>query len=143
MLPRELPEVEGYDIYANLIPAKTVGGDFYEFIPLNDNSLAVAIGDVADKGVPAALFMAMVRSFLRAEARLGASPRKVLEAVNGHLLELNDKGIFVTVLLGILNTKTHQFTYSRAGHDLPILIHPGGAAQQLQKGDGHDWRKRA
>ena len=136
MLPRELPEVEGYDIFANLIPAKTVGGDFYEFIPLNDTSVAIAIGDVADKGVPAALFMAMVRSFLRAEARLGASPRKVLEAVNGHLLELNDKGIFVTVLLGILNTKTHQFTYSRAGHELPILIDSGGAAQQLEKGEG-------
>jgi serine phosphatase RsbU (regulator of sigma subunit) len=136
MLPRTIPEFEGYEIYANLIPAKTVGGDFYEFIPLSDDSLAIAIGDVADKGVPAALFMAMVRSFLRAETRLGVSPKEVLEAVNSHLLELNDKGIFVTILLGILNSKTHQFIYSRAGHELPILIDYEGSVKQLYKGEG-------
>ncbi len=136
MLPRTIPEVEGYDLYADLIPAKTVGGDFYEFIPLSDDSLAIAIGDVADKGVPAALFMAMVRSFLRAEARDGVSPTKVLEAVNDHLLELNDKGIFVTILLGILNSRTHQFTYTRAGHELPVLIDNKGSVKQLSPGKG-------
>ncbi|MGI9569218.1 MAG: SpoIIE family protein phosphatase, partial [Desulfobulbia bacterium] len=136
MLPRTIPEFEGYEIYANLIPAKTVGGDFYEFIPLSDDSLAIAIGDVADKGVPAALFMAMVRSFLRAETRLGVSPKEVLEAVNSDLLELNDKGVFVTILLGILNSKTHQFVYSRAGHELPILIDCEGSVKQLYKGEG-------
>ena len=136
MLPRTIPEFEGYEIYANLIPAKTVGGDFYDFIPLCDDSLAIAIGDVADKGVPAALFMAMVRSFLRAETRLGVSPKEVLEAVNSHLLELNDKGIFVTILLGILNSKTHQFVYSRAGHELPILIGYEGSVKQLYRGVG-------
>ena len=136
MLPRTIPEVEGYDIYADLIPAKTVGGDFYDFIPLSDDSLAIAIGDVADKGVPAALFMAMVRSFLRAEARLGASPKKVLEAVNNHLLELNDKGIFVTILFGILNSRAHRFTYTRAGHELPVLIDKNGSVEQLSRGKG-------
>jgi sigma-B regulation protein RsbU (phosphoserine phosphatase) len=136
MLPRTIPEIEGYDIYADLIPAKTVGGDFYEFIPLTDDSLAIAIGDVADKGVPAALFMAMVRSFLRAEARDGVSPTKVLEAVNDHLLELNDKGIFVTILLGILNSRTHQFTYTRAGHELPVLIDNKGSVKHLSRGKG-------
>ena len=136
MLPRAIPKVEGYDIYADLIPAKTVGGDFYDFIPLSDDSLAIAIGDVADKGVPAALFMAMVRSFLRAEARLGASPKKVLEAVNNHLLELNDKGIFVTILFGILNSRAHRFTYTRAGHELPVLIDKNGSVEQLSRGKG-------
>lgn len=136
MLPRTIPRFEGYEIYADLVPAKTVGGDFYEFIPLGEDSLAIAIGDVADKGIPAALFMAMVRSFLRAETRPGISPRKVLEAVNSHLLELNDKGIFVTILLGFLNRKTHQFTYTRAGHELPILIDYKGSAKQLYKGEG-------
>ena len=136
MLPRSIPHLEGYEIYANLIPAKTVGGDFYEFIPLGDDSLAIAIGDVADKGIPAALFMAMVRSFLRAEVNPETSPKKVLELVNGHLLELNDKGIFVTILLGILNKKTHQFTYTRAGHELPILIDSKGSVKQLYKGEG-------
>lgn len=136
MLPRSIPNLEGYEIYANLIPAKTVGGDFYEFIPLSDDSIAIAIGDVADKGVPAALFMAMVRSFLRAEVKPGVSPKYVLEAVNNHLLELNDKGIFVTLLFGILNNKTHQFIYSRAGHELPILMDHKGAIKQLDKGAG-------
>lgn len=136
MLPRSVPSFEGYEIYANLIPAKSVGGDFYEFIPLGNNSLAIAIGDVADKGVPAALFMAMVRSFLRAEVNPGVSPKRVLEKVNSHLLELNDKGIFVTLLLGILNNTTHQFIYSRAGHELPILIDDKGDVKQLYKGEG-------
>lgn len=136
MLPRSIPDLEGYEIYANLIPAKTVGGDFYEFIPLGDDSLAIAIGDVADKGVPAALFMAMVRSFLRAEVKPDVSPRKILELVNGHLLELNDKGIFVTILLGILNNKTHHFIYTRAGHELPVLIDCHGSVKQVDKGKG-------
>ena len=136
MLPRTIPEFEGYEIYANMIPAKTVGGDFYDFIPLSDDSLAIAIGDVADKGVPAALFMAMVRSFLRAETHHGVSPKKVLEGVNNHLLGLNDKGIFVTILLGILNNKTNQFTYTRAGHELPVLVDYKGSVKQLHKGKG-------
>ncbi|MGI9538159.1 MAG: SpoIIE family protein phosphatase [Desulfocapsaceae bacterium] len=136
MLPRSIPHVEGYEIYANLIPAKTVGGDFYEFIPLTEDSIAIAIGDVADKGVPAALFMAMVRSFLRAEVNPGVSPKKVLERVNRHLLEVNDEGIFVTILLGILNNNTHQFIYTRAGHELPILIDDRGAVKPVHKGEG-------
>ncbi len=136
MLPRSIPHLEGYEIYANMIPAKTVGGDFYEFIPLGGDSLAIAIGDVADKGVPAALFMAMVRSFLRAEVKPEVSPKTVLELVNGHLLELNDKGIFVTILLGILNKETHRFTYTRAGHELPVLIDYRGSVKQLPKGAG-------
>jgi len=136
MLPRSTPQLDGYELYANMIPAKSVGGDFYEFIPLGNDSLAIAIGDVADKGIPAALFMAMVRSFLRAEVRPKVSPKKVLEAVNSHLLELNDKGIFVTILLGILNGPNNQFIYSRAGHELPILIDYKGSVKQLYKGKG-------
>jgi serine phosphatase RsbU (regulator of sigma subunit)/CRP-like cAMP-binding protein len=136
MLPKLIPYLEGYEIYANLIPAKSVGGDFYEFIPLTEDSTAIAIGDVADKGVPAALFMAMVLSFLRAEVNPGVSPKTILERVNKHLLEVSGEGIFVTILLGILNNKTHQFIYSRAGHELPILIDYKGAAKQLYKGDG-------
>jgi len=136
MLPRSIPHLEGYELYANLTPAKSVGGDFYDFIPLGSDSLAIAIGDVADKGVPAALFMAMVRSFLRAEVYPGVSPKKVLERVNRQILGLNDKGIFVTLLLGILNNSRHQFTYARAGHELPILIDDKGIAKELSKGEG-------
>jgi len=136
MLPRSIPNLEGYEIHAHLLSAKTVGGDFYEFIPLSKNSVAIAIGDVSDKGVPAALFMAMVRSFLRAEIRPGVSPKHVLEAVNKHLLGLNDKGVFVTILLGFLDNMKQQFVYSRAGHELPILIDSKRDVQKLAKGKG-------
>ena len=80
--------------------------------------------------------MAMVRSFLRAEVQPGVSPKKVLERVNSHLLQLNDKNVFVTILLGILNSTTHQFIYTRAGHELPILIDHEGSVKRLNKGEG-------
>jgi len=136
MLPRSIPHFKGYEFYANMIPAKAVGGDLYDFIPLENDSIAIAIGDVADKGVPAALFMAMVRSFLRAETRVGVSPLRILQKVNRHIMDMNDKGVYVTVLLGILNSTNKQFTYVRAGHELPILIDDRGFAKQLSKGQG-------
>lgn len=136
MLPRSLPYLEGYEFYATMIPAKAVGGDLYDFIPLESNSIAIAIGDVADKGVPAALFMAMVRSFLRAETKPGVSPKKVLQRVNRHVMDMNDKGVFVTVLLGILNSTARQFIYSRAGHERPLLIDDKGHIKQLGKDKG-------
>ncbi|MFW2368308.1 MAG: SpoIIE family protein phosphatase, partial [Desulforhopalus sp.] len=136
MLPRLIPFFKGYEFYAHMIPATSVGGDLYDFIPLGDDSIAIAIGDVADKGVPAALFMAMVRSFLRAEIRPGISPKEVLQRVNLHIMDMNDKGVFVTVLLGILNNTSRQFTYTRAGHELPILVDDKGKVKRLSKGKG-------
>lgn len=136
MLPRSIPRLKGYEFYAQMIPAKSVGGDFYDFIPLGNHSIAIAIGDVADKGVPAALFMAMVRSFLRAEVRPGISPKKVLERVNRHIVDLNDKDVFVTVLLGLLDGNKHQFSYTRAGHEMPVVIDNKGSAKQVSKGTG-------
>ncbi len=131
MLPRSLPHLKGFEFYANMIPAKAVGGDTYDFIPLTNDSIAIAIGDVADKGVPAALFMSMVRSFVRAETKPGVSPQKVLQRVNRHIVDMNDKGVFVTVLLGLLNSTSQQFTYSRAGHERPLLIDDKGLIKQL------------
>lgn len=136
MLPRSIPQLKGYEFYAHMIPATSVGGDLYDFIPLGDDLIAIAIGDVSDKGVPAALFMAMVRSFLRAEIRPGVSPKKVLQRVNHHIMDMNDKGVFVTILLGILNGAKQQFTYTRAGHELPILVDGKGVVTQLSKGKG-------
>ncbi len=107
-----------------------------EPIPLENDSIAIAIGDVADKGVPAALFMAMVRSFLRAEVRPGISPQKVLERVNRHIIDLNDKDVFVTVLLGLLDGSKNQFSYTRAGHEMPVVIDSSGSAAQVSKGTG-------
>jgi serine phosphatase RsbU (regulator of sigma subunit) len=121
ILPDILPAVEGFDFGARISPARSVGGDFFDFVPLDDGSLAVMVGDVTDKGVPAAIFMAQVHALLRAEARREQSPGTVLLNVNRHLLEMNAHGLFATVLYGVLEREDGQFSYARAGHDLPLL----------------------
>jgi serine phosphatase RsbU (regulator of sigma subunit)/CRP-like cAMP-binding protein len=135
MLPRSVPRLEGYEFGACMIPAKSVGGDFYDFIPMGDDFLGIAIGDVSGKGIPAALFMAMVRSLLRAEAHTGRSPEIVLRSVSRHLMDMNDE-MFVTVLFGVLNRATGQFDYVRAGHEPPIFCDGKGAVQRLAKSNG-------
>jgi serine phosphatase RsbU (regulator of sigma subunit) len=136
MLPRSLPQLEDFEFGARMIPAKSVGGDFFDFIPLGEESVAVAVGDVADKGIPAALFMAMVRSLLRAEAHPGRSPKKVLRSVSHHLMDMNDKEMFVTVLFGILNRTSRQFHYARAGHEAPVFFDRQGDITRMPKVNG-------
>ena len=126
MLPRDLPRLEGYDISAKMVPARMVGGDFFDVIPFNANSLGIVIGDVAGKGVPAALFMALSRSLLRAEAHPSTPPEKVLQRVNHLLLGMNAKGLFVTAIYGILDRQTRQFSYVRAGHEPPMVWDQAG-----------------
>jgi sigma-B regulation protein RsbU (phosphoserine phosphatase) len=128
--------LEGYEFSAHMIPAKSVGGDFFDFIPLGEDLLGIAVGDVSDKGVPAALFMAMVRSLLRAEAHAGRSPKRVLRSVNRHLMDMNDKEMFVTILFGILNRTTNQFHYARAGHEAPIFFDKQGSIKRMPKAGG-------
>ena len=136
MLPRSIPRMEGYEFSAAMIPAKSVGGDFFDFIPLGEDLLGIAVGDVSDKGIPAALFMAMVRSLLRAEAHPGRSPKRVLRSVNRHLMDMNDKEMFVTILFGILNRATDQFHYARAGHEAPIFFDEQGSVKRMPKTNG-------
>jgi serine phosphatase RsbU (regulator of sigma subunit)/CRP-like cAMP-binding protein len=136
MLPRSIPRLDGYEFCARMIPAKSVGGDFFDFVPLGSDALAIAVGDVSDKGVPAALFMAMVRSLLRAEAHPGHSPAEVLRRVNRHLMDMNDKEMFVTVIFGILNRTTREFVYARAGHEPPLVSDGQGSIQRLPRSNG-------
>jgi len=136
ILPRELPRLPGYDFGALIVPARSVGGDLYDFIPLAKGRLGVAVGDVSDKGVPAAIFMALTRSLLRAEATRVASPRRALERVNQLLLDMNDEGMFVTLLYGILDAQQGTFAYARAGHELPLLFDPDGSARLVEQGQG-------
>jgi serine phosphatase RsbU (regulator of sigma subunit) len=136
MLPRSIPRLEGYEFSASMIPAKSVGGDFFDFIPLGGDSLGIAVGDVSDKGIPAALFMAMVRSLLRAEVHPGRAPQRVLRSVNHHLMDMNDKEMFVTILFGVLNRATHQFQYVRAGHTAPIFLDAQGSFKRLPQENG-------
>lgn len=126
ILPRTLPKLKGFQFGAQMVPARQVGGDLYDFIPLSEDVLAIVIGDVSDKGVPAAIFMAQTHALIRAEARQNRSPRETLERVNRYLLEMNASGLFVTVLYGILNRATREFQYARAGHELPVLRQADG-----------------
>ena len=136
MLPTSIPSLEGYEFSARMIPAKSVGGDFFDFIPLGENLLGIAVGDVSDKGMPAALFMAMVRSLLRAEAHPGRSPKKVLRSVSHHLMDMNGREMFVTILYGILNRSTRQFHYARAGHEAPIFFDGRGRVERMPRTNG-------
>lgn len=135
ILPHTLPAVEGYDFDARMMPARAVGGDFFDFVPLSDAALGIAIDDVADKGVPAAIFMAQTHALLRAEASHGASPWEVLQQVNHQLVAMYAARVFVTVLYGVLDRATGVFTYARAGHELPLLCGPGAEMTLAPQGE--------
>jgi sigma-B regulation protein RsbU (phosphoserine phosphatase) len=115
---------------------QAVGGDFYDFIPLDDDHLGIAIGDVSDHGVPAAIFMALTVTLLRAEARRSLAPDEVVSRVNQQLLEINDTGMFVTLLYGVLDVRQGNFKYVRAGHEKPIFVTATGDLQDFPKGVG-------
>lgn len=131
ILPRTLPQRPGLDLGAVMAPARSVGGDFYDVLVLDEDHTGLVIGDVTDKGVPAAIFMARAHAFWRAEAARGGAPAHVLHRVNAHLFETNAEGLFVTMIYGIVNHRTGAFTYARAGHDAPIVCDPTGAGLTL------------
>jgi sigma-B regulation protein RsbU (phosphoserine phosphatase) len=138
MLPRALPRLSGFDMGARMIAAHMVGGDFYDLFPLSRNRLGVVIGDVSGKGMPAALFMALVSSLLRAEAQRGdTSPEQALRIVNNHLLSRDTHSMFVTVLYGVLCRETREFAFVRAGHEMPLLLDAEGALLTPAMGRGH------
>jgi len=122
ILPKEIPDFHGLDLGALMIPAKQVGGDFYDFIRLDEDRLGIVVGDVCGKGLPAALFMALTYSSIRSEARRNNNPGDTLRAVNHHLLQIDCSDMFVTLLYGIMECNTHGFSYARAGHPKPILL---------------------
>jgi serine phosphatase RsbU (regulator of sigma subunit)/FixJ family two-component response regulator len=134
MLPAVLPRPAGLDIGARSIPAKAVGGDFFDVFALGAGRLGFAIGDVAGKGIPAALFTALTCALLRVEAMRTASPERVLWSVNRHLLERNSRGLFVTLLYGVLDEATRRVTYVRAGHEFPLLYDREGALVAIPEG---------
>jgi len=125
ILQMEPPRYPGYDFSSLIIPARAVGGDFYDFIPLGDQHLCILVGDVSDKGLPAALFMAITLSLARVETGRNNNQRKILENINEFLLKMS-ANMFVTLLYCNLDLKTGDFHYARAGHLPPILVDEGG-----------------
>jgi serine phosphatase RsbU (regulator of sigma subunit)/anti-sigma regulatory factor (Ser/Thr protein kinase) len=121
LLPKELPSINGWNVDAFYRPARAVGGDFYDFIELDGDRLGVVIGDVTDKGVPAALVMATSRSMLRAAASRHDSPSAVLADVNEALVPEIPPAMFVTCLYAIIDTRAGQVVFANAGHNLPYV----------------------
>jgi serine phosphatase RsbU (regulator of sigma subunit)/anti-sigma regulatory factor (Ser/Thr protein kinase) len=129
LLPQELPQLDGWQLGAYYQPARAVGGDFYDFLAFDDGRLGLVIGDVTDKGVPAALVMATTRSMLRTAAQHGDSPGEVLERANNLLCPDIPPKMFVTCLYAILDPATGRLQYANAGHDLPYVSHNGTASE--------------
>jgi serine phosphatase RsbU (regulator of sigma subunit) len=129
LLPKAVPEIPGYGVAAYYQPAREVGGDFYDFLELENGKLGFIVGDVTDKGVPAALVMATTRTMLRAAATRLYSPGEVLERVNDVLHPDIPPNMFVTCLYAILDPQTGVLRYANAGHDLPYLRHAKGVTE--------------
>lgn len=136
ILPDVLPSPDGYDFGGRILPARQVGGDFYDVFKLSENKFGVVIGDVADKGVPSAIFMARAHALIIAEADDITSPDEVLRKVNEHITRLEKSTQFVTALFGILDTVTGEFSYARAGHEPPLLLTADGEVQRLPHKSG-------
>jgi phosphoserine phosphatase RsbU/P len=130
------PEREEFDLHASLEPAREVGGDLYDFFLLDDDHLCLAIGDVAGKGVPASLFMAVTITLLRAAGHLSTDPADVLARVNRPLCRDNDAAMFVTIFYGVYRISTGELTYSCGGHPPPYLLRAGGGVEQVLRTEG-------
>jgi serine phosphatase RsbU (regulator of sigma subunit) len=128
-LPHELPDLPGWDVAAYYKPARAVGGDFYDFIELPDGQIGIVVGDVTDKGVPAALVMATTHSILRAEAPRLVSPEAVLTRANELLVAEMPPNMFVTCLYAVLDPPTGLLRYANAGHNLPYVRSDGGVGE--------------
>ncbi len=125
LLPKTLPELPDYDVAVYYQPAREVGGDFYDFLDLEDGRLGLVVGDVTDKGVPAALVMANTRTMLRAASQASDSPGEVLRRSNDALVTDIPPNMFITCLYAILEPESGRLVYANAGHDLPYCRRAG------------------
>ncbi len=130
------PERTDLDIYARMTPAREVGGDFYDFFMLDEDCLGIIVADVSGKGIPAALYMMLSRALVRGRALQGLSPAQCLTEANDMLCVNNPTSMFVTLFYGVLNLATSELTYCSGGHNPPMLVSPGGQAQELRSVGG-------
>ncbi len=126
LLPETMPPSDVFEVAGAMRPAKEVGGDFYDFFRLDRHRVGVVVADVSGKGVPAALFMVMARTLMRATAQQVDSPGQFLAAINDFLEQNNDEQLFVTVFYGVLDERSGRFTYANGGHNPPILADGNG-----------------
>ena len=131
ILPTTFPETDDYGLYGSMTPARDVGGDFFDFVNLPENLIGIAIADVSDKGVPAALFMMSSRTLIKGAAIGRIAPEDVLAEVNDLLEKDNSNAMFVTVLYAVYDTKTGVLEYASGGHDPPVLVRADGSVEAL------------
>ncbi len=127
LLPKESPQLPGYDVAGTCIPATEVGGDYFDFISLGRGKLGIAVGDVSGKGVSAAIYMTLTKGILQSHVGFDDSPVTVLGRVNRLIYRTIEKGIFVSLFYAVLDTAARQLVYSRAGHNPGFLLKQGSA----------------
>jgi len=134
LLPSTFPPFPNHpevDLYAEMLTAKEVGGDFYDYYFVDEDRLAFVIGDVSGKGIPAAIYMAVSRTLLKAIAHQVAHPGEVLRKLNTLLIPESEEATFVTMFYGVLNVRTGEVQYSNGGHNPPYLLRSSGGVEQL------------
>ena len=131
-LPTNFPEGEEYNIYAQMIAAKEVGGDFYDFYKLSDNTVAFLAADVSGKGIPAAMFMMTAKTIIKDLAESGMPVNEIFTRANEKLCENNESGMFVTAWMGILDITTGNLQFANAGHNPPLLKRANGSFEYLK-----------
>jgi len=139
ILPHQFPafpDRKDFELHAAMVPAKEVGGDFFDFFLLDPEHLGFVIGDVSGKGVPAALFMAVSRTLLRATAQHRAAPGECLAYMNSNLAAQSDSGMYTTVLYGILDTSSGALHFGIGGHNRPYIVAPDGKVRLLAGDSG-------
>jgi len=135
-LPIKAPEIAGYRLAGINIPAREVGGDFYDFIELGKNKTGIVIADVSGKGVPAALFMGISKTLVRANTRRIMDPVQAISEANSIILEESDSGMFVTLFYAILDSENHTLSFVNAGHNPPIMLRKGEREMALLEAKG-------
>ena len=131
ILPKSFPRDPSYEIFASMKPARSVGGDFFDVMRLEGGVVGLAVADVSDKGVPAALFMMSSRTLLKGAAIGLGTPGEVLEEVNNLLCEDNETAMFVTLIYAVYDPSTRKLTFANGGHNTPVLIDGDGNATRL------------
>ncbi len=131
ILPKSFPQGSEFDVYASMKPARAVGGDFFDVMRLEGGVLGLAVADVSDKGVPAALFMMSSRTLLKGAAIGLGNPSKVLAEVNNLLCEDNETAMFVTLIYAVYDPSSRVLTFANGGHNTPVLIDADGNATRL------------
>ena len=134
LLPKTMPVLAGYDIAGTSLPAQVVGGDYFDFIPLDDSRLAICLGDVSGKGLPASLLMANLQATMRGQLLTDCSPKDCISRSNTLLYRSTNSEKFVTFFYSMLDASTHRLSYSNAGHENPILVSTNGKVKRLETG---------